>query len=128
MTRPAAPDLHGPVGGALAVGSSRMGGLRRGRRVPGRLGFLGVVRRVALTLAVVQSATSAVLAGEAASGAALHDVSDGAHDGSPGATSVPVTAHTTADGSFEQKCNWAFQMYDLNGDGEIEFKEMKRRV
>jgi len=100
VTRPAAPDLHGPVGGALAVGSSRMGGLRRGRRVPGRLGFLGVVRRVALTLAVVQSATSAVLAGEAASGAALHDVSDGAHDGSPGATSVPVTAHTTVDGSY----------------------------
>ena len=37
-----------------------------------------------------------------------------------------VGLHTTADGSLEQKCTWAFQMYDEDGDGEIQFKEMKR--
>ena len=37
-----------------------------------------------------------------------------------------VGLHTTAEGSIEQKCTWAFQMYDVDGDGEIQFNELKR--
>ena len=39
-----------------------------------------------------------------------------------------VGLHITAEGSNEEKYTWAFQMYDLDGDGQIEFKEMKRSV
>ena len=43
-------------------------------------------------------------------------------------TELMTGLHITADGSYEEKCEWAFRMYDEDGDGEIEFKEMKRLV
>tara|TARA_B110000977_G_scaffold165221_1_gene212240 strand:- start:319 stop:3705 length:3387 start_codon:yes stop_codon:yes gene_type:complete len=68
-----------------------MGSLARGRRVPRRLGFAGVARRVALTLAVVQLASCAVLAAEAAP-------NDGS-EAAVGMTTAPVTAPPNAEGS-----------------------------
>ena len=38
-----------------------------------------------------------------------------------------VGLHITADGTLDMKCDWAFQMYDVDGDGEVEFTEMKRQ-
>ena len=39
-----------------------------------------------------------------------------------------LALHTTSNGSPEEKLGWAFRMYDVDGNGSIDFNEMKRSV
>ena len=37
-----------------------------------------------------------------------------------------LALYVTSSDTPEEKLNWAFRMYDVDGSGDIEFKEMKR--
>merc|ERR1712059_205036 len=39
-----------------------------------------------------------------------------------------LALHVTSNGTPEEKLGWAFRMYDVDGNGTIEFTEMRRVV
>ena len=39
-----------------------------------------------------------------------------------------LALHATSHGSPEEKLAWAFRMYDVDGNGSIDFNEMRRSV
>ena len=39
-----------------------------------------------------------------------------------------LALHATSHGSPEEKLGWAFRMYDVDGNGSIDFNEMRRLI
>ena len=55
----------------------------------------------------------------------LFDTFDASKSGALDFENFMLGVQLTAEGSVEEKCDFAFRLYDIDSDGKIQFHEMK---